>query len=357
MKEVEIFIKNIILKIFLMFNKVKKINEVCINENTKVLLIRLNKIGDALVTTPLINQLKKHTNCSIDILADKKNHFIYSNNPDLSNKYVFEKGFSGFRKTVKQLNANNYDIVIDLHDDVSTTVTFLISALKIPVKIGLDKGNDTVYSKIIKKLNSTENHVIDRNLNILKELKLKVEKESANIVYNIPKNSYQEVDSLIEIYNLKEKYLLGINISAGSEARFWGIINYKNLVSELSKYDINIILLCHKDDINKAKEISKELPLFYSPSLDVFSAMISRLDFLISPDTSIIHLASAFEVPVFGLYVKYKTNDMIWSPYKSQYEVVITEDQDLKNVKYEDVINKFKPFFEKIYYDKTNTRV
>ncbi|MFA8343339.1 MAG: glycosyltransferase family 9 protein, partial [Rhodothermaceae bacterium] len=312
MKEVEIFFKNIVLKLFLLFNKVQKVDDVNINSQSKVLLIRLNRIGDALVTTPFINQLKKYTGCKIDILADRKNSFVFKNNPDLDNVFVFKKGFSGFRETVKKLNSNNYDIVIDLHDDVSTTVTFLISALKIPVKIALDKGNETVYSKVVKKLDSEKHHVIERNLNILKELKLKVNKEEANIVYSVPESEYEEVDTFLEIYKLKKKKLVGINISAGSEARFWGVENYKQLADQLLSFDVNVILLCHKDDVDKAKAINKTLPIFYSPSFDIFSAMISRLDFLVTPDTSIIHIASAFEIPLFGLYVKYNTKDIIW---------------------------------------------
>lgn len=357
MKKLEIFLKNIILKIFLKINRVHKFNSVQINKNTKILLIRLNKIGDALVTTPLISVLKKKYNCSIDILADRKNHFIYDNNPDINQKYVFEKGIGGFRRTVSMLNQKKYDMVIDLHDDVSTTVTFLISSLKIPIKIGLRKGNENVYSKVIDKLDSSCYHVIDRNLNILKELDKSIDLNNANIVYSIPVSSFEEVDTYIDIYNFKGKFLTGINISAGSEARFWGVENYQKLIDELSKLDTNIMILCHKDDIEKAKAISKKLPIFYSPSFDVFSAMISKLDFLISPDTSIIHIASAYEIPVFGLYVKYNTKDMIWSPYKSKFDYVVTEEPTLKNVKFEEVKNKLKPFFENVYYDETNTRM
>jgi ADP-heptose:LPS heptosyltransferase len=82
------------------------------------------------------------------------------------------------------------------------------------------------------------------------------------------------------------------------------------------------------------------------------------LNVLFTPDTSIVHVASAFEKPVFGLYVKYNTKDIIWAPFKSPFDCVITQEPTLANVSFGSVKQKFIPFFEKFYYEyKTNTRL
>ena len=49
-----------------------------------------------------------------------------------------------------------------------------------------------------------------------------------------------------------------------------------------------------------------------------------KLDFLITPDTSVVHIASIKKIPIFGLYVKYNTDDMIWSAYNCDFEAVVT---------------------------------
>ena len=77
--------------------------------------------------------------------------------------------------------------------------------------------------------------------------------------------------------------------------------------------------------------------------------MIKYVDLLITPDTSIVHVASAFKIPVFGLYVKYQTNDHIWSPFNSPFECVITEEATLQNVSLDSVKSKLIPFFENYY--------
>ena len=68
---------------------------------------------------------------------------------------------------------------------------------------------------------------------------------------------------------------------------------------------------------------------------------------LFSPDTATIHLASIHKKPVFGIYVQYNTDDMVWSPYRSDFDCVITKEPTLENVKFEDVILKFEPFLQK----------
>ena len=68
-------------------------------------------------------------------------------------------------------------------------------------------------------------------------------------------------------------------------------------------------------DIELAEVIADQHKIFYSKSFEEFSAAVSGLDILFTPDTSIVHIASVFEIPVFGIYVKYNTEDMIWSPF------------------------------------------
>jgi len=84
-----------------------------------------------------------------------------------------------------------------------------------------------------------------------------------------------------------------------------------------------------------------------SKEFDTFAAGISKLNFLFTPDTSVVHIASIYKIPVFGLYVKYNTQDMIWSPYNTEFDCIVTEEPTLKNISFEEVINKFIPFLER----------
>jgi ADP-heptose:LPS heptosyltransferase len=254
----------------------------------------------------------------------------------------------GFWEILKLIKVNNYDAVVDLHDDVSNTVTFLLAFCAAKNIFGLYKSNHTIYTKTVDRLESSKTHVVDRNLELAKLFNIIPDKEKINIKYYPEKVSINKIKTVINKINPLKKFLLGINISAGDEARFWGIERFRNLINFLNNYDLNYILLVTVQDKEAGlRIINNQEKIFYSPSFDEFAAVISELSLLFTPDTSTVHLASAFNVPVFGLYVKYKTNDMIWAPYGSDFDYVITTEPTLGNLSYEQVIKKFQPFLEK----------
>ncbi len=163
MKKVEFFFKKILLQLLLFvtkFNRNKR--EVLRGNFSKILFIRLNRIGDALVTTPLLHLLKKKINPKIFLLADKKNYFIYSNNPDIDKVIVFKRGYKGIVDILNFIKKENIDTVVDLHDDISTTVSYIIALSKAKNKFGLEKGNKSIYTKTVPKLDSKNTHIVTR---------------------------------------------------------------------------------------------------------------------------------------------------------------------------------------------------
>ena len=81
--------------------------------------------------------------------------------------------------------------------------------------------------------------------------------------------------------NFNNKFLIGINISAGSRARFWGVDNYKHLLEELSKYDACIIIFSSDNDLKLANQIAKKKHIYpITKEFGIFAAAIMKLDFL-----------------------------------------------------------------------------
>ena len=74
MKKIEIYIRKLLLRILLQFKRepahptLEKFSA-----QSKILFIRLNRIGDALVTTPVLKLIKKETGCQVYVLAAKSN--------------------------------------------------------------------------------------------------------------------------------------------------------------------------------------------------------------------------------------------------------------------------------------------
>ena len=356
MKVIENYLKNLLLRLLLFFNPAKgKHFKNKVSDQEKILFIRLNRIGDALVVTPLLHEVRKNIKAKIYLLADKKNYMAFNNNPDIDELLIFNKGIKGFFEIRKLVRNEGINTFVDAHDDVSTTVSFLVALTKASNKFALEKDNKNIYTKTIKRLDSSKSHVVDRILELAKLFNINPDKSSANIHFTPNTESFQKVSEYLLKAFQQNKFLIGINISAGSKARFWGIENYKRIIAYLKKFEANLLLLCSPNDKEHAEQIAEDkCKIFYSEKYDEFGAMISKLNFLITPDTAAVHLASVFKIPVFGIYVKYKTNDMIWSPYKSDFECIITDDPNLEHVDFKEVLQKLKPFIEKYILSSSN---
>lgn len=349
MKKLEILLRKFLLSMLLLFNPSSKKNDIPhLSPNSKVLFIRLNRIGDALVSTPLIKIVKKTFDCHVAVLADKKNHFVFANNPYIDEIIIFPKGIKGVLETKNKINSCNYDVLVDMHDDVSTTVSYLIALCRIKFKVGLKKGNDKLYTNLVERLDSSKYHVIDRALEIAKIFNISYDTETVNVVYHPMKESEDYCKKFIKKNIPKNKIILGINISAGSRARFWGVSNFQKFIDSIKDYnELSPLLISAPGDYELAKEISNgEIAVYCEKEFDKFAALVKHIDFLFTPDTSIIHLASSFEVPVFGLYVKYNTDDVIWYPYQSKYKAVITTEPNFQKLNFDNVLEKFQSFYE-----------
>lgn len=359
-KKIEQFLKKLLLKLLLLFRKSndRDSSNPVINSNKKILFVRLNRIGDALVVTPLIDLVKMKTGCIIYVLADKKNHFVFSNNPHIDRVIVFQKGFKGFISILKFIKNEQIDIMVDLHDDVSTTVTFLFTVANVKYKFGLSKINSEIYTHTVQRPNSSSNHIIDRILKLSELFDISYTKDEIKVGYYPKTENLNFAKEIIDQKFPEKKFLVGINISAGSDARFWGVEHFKEIVELLKKYDCNILIFTDLKDRDKVKSIIDEKFIYpVSKDFDKFVAGVLQVDLLFSPDTSAIHIASMKSIPVFGLYVKYKTQDMIWSPYNTDFDCIITEEPTLKNITVEKVKQKFIPFLEKHLNAKRSTKL
>ncbi|MBE2279881.1 MAG: glycosyltransferase family 9 protein [Ignavibacteriaceae bacterium] len=354
LKGAEIFFKNLISRILFGLRKSKyKPGTLELNKNSKVLCIRLNRAGDALVSTPFILLLQRSTGCTIDVLADKFNSFVFENNPSIRNIHKFRKSSSGIKEVVSLIKQEKYDVIIDLHDDVSSTVSLILSKVKGTEIAGTKKKYYKLYTKLVDRLDPQKYHIIDRTLEIGKIFGLNA--SDLRPVINSTGEEKIIVDKFLKDNNLNG-YLIAVNISAGSNARFWGVNNFKRLLNKLNEFDVKIILLASPNEIDIANEISEgNFPVSAEPTFGGLAEIISRVNLVFTPDTSVVHLASAFNIPVFGIYVHYNTSDMIWSPYNTEFDCVITKEPTLHNMDYNEVEQKFIKFLNQRLKNETST--
>jgi ADP-heptose:LPS heptosyltransferase len=122
---------------------------------------------------------------------------------------------------------------------------------------------------------------------------------------------------------------LGINISGRGPERYWGRDKFIGVIRHVAATDQRFeISICgaprDTDEVAAVAAATDLRPVPPLTSLHEFAAMIHEFDVVLTPDTSVVHLAAAWKIPTVGLYHR-QPGVMPWLPYRSPYRSVIDD--------------------------------
>jgi len=86
----------------------------------KILVIRFSSMGDIIYTTPVVRCLKKQLpGAKVHFLTKPAFKYIYDNNPYVDKQLLLKQTLG---ETIKEIKAENYDYIIDLHSNLRTAL-------------------------------------------------------------------------------------------------------------------------------------------------------------------------------------------------------------------------------------------
>ncbi|MCI0706124.1 MAG: glycosyltransferase family 9 protein [Ignavibacteriae bacterium] len=346
-KEAEIgFRKFLVLFLGLFIHRSRAFDSLEDFNSSKFLFIRQDRIGDVLVSTPLFPLLKERfPAATIDILLSRNNYSVLENEPFIRQRWLYEKSIASTWKLIRALRREKYDVVIDLMDNPSATSTLFLALAGGKWNVGLTKDNSYVYDVKVPLPSRKDVHIVDRLAQLLTPFGVKLDSKKLHIRYNPTHSSDLFAEHVWQANGFVGRKVIGINISSGSKARFWGESNFRGLVQELAKSypDSVALLLYHPRDEQHVRTIADSLANAVvcppTDSFDQFAAVIKRLNILVTPDTSAVHLAAAFQIPSVVLYVQSNKELRIWEPYNAPTVSLVTDVDDLTAISVSAVYN------------------
>ncbi|HAV7594786.1 TPA: glycosyltransferase family 9 protein, partial [Escherichia coli] len=105
---------------------------------------------------------------------------------------------------------------------------------------------------------------------------------------------------------------IAFNLEGSSQERTFSLSIAENLIAKIqSETDMPIVIVHGPKGEDKARELVNSYNNVYrlslSPSIKRSAAIIKDAYIAITPDTSILHMASAYNTPVVAIYADYKT--------------------------------------------------
>lgn len=322
--------------------------------NKKVLIVRLGKIGDIIISSFVFEVLKKRfPGIDISLFTLQSNREVLKYNSDIDHLILSKKNLYLYSKLLS-LRKIFYDLVIDLNDDPSTTSSFIRKIIKAHRIVGFNfTANDS--SDLFPQPKKNKTHIIDRISYLLNELGIKLSKNDIHPKLYVGNKERIDVENQLNEYK-KQYKILALNLSAGAEIRYWQIENWIELIKRIHIEIPEIIFLplsTFEDEHlrnNIFNKVKKEFLInqIYK-SFHHFASYIYNSDFIISPDTAAVHIASAFNKPIVAIYPDYEWNYVSWQPLSDKFIAIKSKNNLINSVSVDEVYDAFIDIYKQTF--------
>ena len=308
----------------------------------RILFLRQDRLGDAIITTPLLLAIQeKYPTANLMMLLGKNNKGIAPLLPIRLEIFIYRKNIFHDIRMLRSLRAQRIDVLIDMMDNASATSSIIATMIGARYTIGIEKENATSYNILVPRIDRGRYHIARRIAELVRPFGIDPEGIDLKPTLSITRNNVV-------------RGRVGINISGGIIARSIpaevgsaitkAIVGCEGVQEVLIFADPkrkelqNIIVHAANDACVKPAEITH--------SFADFASQIARCEYLLSTDTSALHLASALGIPVVGLYLTHSPEEHYWTPLGVPYEMVIK--RSLSDLTSDEVVRAFEALQSKV---------
>jgi lipopolysaccharide heptosyltransferase II len=277
----------------------------------KILLIRLRRIGDVIMTTPSITALRMaFPETFISYIVEEPYRELVEGNPSLDKVIVLKKKqrIKDFFKLSRQIRKENYDVVLDFHGGPRAFLITLLSGAKLKLGYRIKYKHFIYDIKLPRAAKSGHIHSVENHLNLIKALGVNVESIPPLYIPQAGKDEFEKIEKFIKENWLEGKKIITIHISAGNEFRNWGADNIVKLSGLLGQLPgIQIVLIGASEDKRAEEEILEKsrirpLSLVGKLNLREVRELISRSALFVGPDSGPMHVAASTPTPIVALF-------------------------------------------------------
>lgn len=274
----------------------------------KVLIIHTAFIGDIVLSTPIIEKIKK-TNNNIEVyyLTTPAGKAVLQNNPNIKEIIVYDKrgihkGIKGFLEIIKIIKSLKIDRAFILHRYLRSSLIAFLGNIRERVGYNIAAGSFLYTKKVEYK---KEKHEVERILSFLDDNK----SDENKIVLYPSESDVEKVEKMWKSLELYGKNVIAIAPGSKWFTKMWPIEYFNKVLEKLAlNNNIKILVVGGKEEegLNIEKYDNVE-NLIGKSSLLELKAIFDKCNMVVTNDSSPIHIASstkAFIVAIFGATVK-----------------------------------------------------
>ena len=296
----------------------------------KILIIRVDGIGDLLNSTPAIALLREnYPSAEITVLARPLNAPVLIGNPDVDRILIFDRDgkHSDIRARLqfyRELRRERFQLVVAMQTAMWTHLLAFLSGA--PYRLGRyqKRFRTTLTHAWRGKYRKGETHEVDRNLELVRLICEGAGKRE--LIFRLSPDETAAAEARLASLGISaDAFLIGIHPGGSSFDKRWPEKQYAELAGRLARqYNATILLLRGPEEVELVQNIQTAMQsdaITYAPeTIRDLGALLSCCDLVVCNDSGPMHIAAALDVPMVAIFGP--TDHVAWHPLSENASIV-----------------------------------
>lgn len=314
MKKIKQFLRNIRLAIGKQIFDQKRPLAKGLFPPKKLLFLRQDgKIGDYIVSSFVFREIKKHSpNTEISVVCSHKNAYLFEKNPYIDKLYfVKTKDIADYIKCGRTLAKESFDFVIDPTVTLRNGDLLFLRLINAKNYVGYKKEHYALFNINIDDQKAHFSEIYRQALELIGFNHISTQ-------YDIPSDQKSAEDISLFLKENKLTSYTAVNFFGAGSARRFNDNAMTTLLTHLTNNTTHIVLLTFPEVTDKLQKLANNYKnvTVYENTSNIFHTieLIKHANTVISPDTSIVHIAAGFHKPLIAFYSQDEENFINWHP-------------------------------------------
>lgn len=322
----------------------------------RVLYLRYDRIGDMVLATGIIRAIvAAQPTVTVDVLASRRNADVLRGNPSVGKVHTIDKSRPWtFLTALARIRRARYDAVLDAMVMTSSlTAMLLMWASGARHRIGVGgRGNDTALTLPVARLPGAV-HYVEHSASLLAAFGADRQASAADPrpgewrpeLFLSPaelsegEDCWRQLERDVAAEREPPILRIVVNVSAGDGARYWPEERFIAVLRRMRHRfaSTSVIVVGTPLDDERMRRIAEgaRARASYTAHFRQMMAIVAASDLVLTSDTSVTHIASAFARPVLAMFSA--GGGALYGPYATAGCTVSTPGPTLESLELEPV--------------------
>lgn len=301
--------------------------------NLNIALVRFSALGDVTLAVPAVRSLQRSLpDATITWITSPLSYSLLQGLEGVRFEvYEKPKTLADYRAFYRAFSKRSFDVVLAMQ--ASLRINLLYPALHAPLKIGFDRIRAREWQWLFcnRAIPFANSHLLDSFMSFAAQLGAAPQP----VILDLPIGETEQEWARAQIKHLPRP-LIAVHPYASKTERTWLFERYAEVMQTAAqKWHAGLLLTGGKTPVEQdfctrlAACVPSALNLCGRTTPKQLAALLGQADVLVAPDTGPVHLATAMQTPVVGLYAV--ASPGLSGPYARQEFIVNRYPESLRN--------------------------